>query len=131
AVRVISATYDTPLLLNLGGNPTDDNVIAAAGDRHVAMAQTSLDEADASQAEALADDLFTRLRPDAAVVTLGRLGAVAVTRAGIHRAAAPPVAAPHTYGPGAACSAGYAHALLSNANVDAALQARCRSGATH
>src|SRR6266704_4570394 len=58
AVRAITAACSTPLLLNLGGDPADENVIDAARDRHVTMAQTSLDEADAGQAEALAADLF-------------------------------------------------------------------------
>jgi sugar/nucleoside kinase (ribokinase family) len=131
AIRVISAAGTTPLLLNLGGDPVDENVIDATQDRHVAMAQTSLDEADAHQAEALADDLFARLRPDAAVVTLGRLGALARTRTGTHRAAAPPVAVTHTHGAGAAFSAGYAHALLARADIDAALHAGCQAGAAH
>ena len=130
AVRAVAAAR-APLLLNLGGDPLDERIAAAAADQQVTAVQTSLDEADAADAEALATDLLARLHPAAAVVTLGRLGAIACTASGIHRAAAPPVAVAHTHGAGAAFSAGYAHAWLNGADIGAALNAACHAGATH
>lgn len=131
AARAIAAASGVPLVLNLGGDRIDDSIVAASYDRHLAAVHTSMDEADADDAEDLAANLLDQLRPDAAVVTLGRLGALARTRAGIHRAAAPPVAVTHTHGAGAAFSAGYAHALLTGAGIDAALRAGCEAGAAH
>jgi len=126
-----AAAARTALLLNLGGDPVDERVVAAAAGQQVAAVQTSLDEADAADAEALATDVLARLRPAAAVVTLGRLGALARTASGLHRAAAPPVAVAHTHGAGAAFSAGYAHAWLNGGGVEAALNAGCHAGAAH
>jgi sugar/nucleoside kinase (ribokinase family) len=130
APRAVAAARPR-LRLTPGGEPGADGGAAAAADQQVAAVQTSLDEADAADAEALATDLLARLRPAAAVVTLGRLGALARTASGIHRAAAPPVAVAHTHGAGAAFSAGYAHAWLNGGGVEAALNAGCRAGATH
>lgn len=131
ALRTIAAADQTPLLLNLGADPLDDAIVMAAEGRQVAAVQTSLDEADSGRAEALACHLFDRLRPDVAVVTLGRLGAVARSRNGLHRSFAPPVAVTHTHGAGSAFSAGYAHALLRGADIDAALRVACETGAAH
>lgn len=131
AARTIAAASGMPLVLNLGGDRLDDSIVAASCDQRLAAVQTSLDEADGGDAEAVATDLLDQLRPDAAVVTLGRLGALTRTRAGIHRAAAPPVAVTHTHGAGAAFSAGYAHALLNGAGIDGALRAGCEAGAPH
>jgi sugar/nucleoside kinase (ribokinase family) len=131
AARAVVAAGDVPLLLNLGGDALDDAIAAAARGRHVAVVQTSLDEADAVYADTVASDLFDRLSPETAVVTLGRLGVLARTRTGTHRAAAPPVVVTHTHGAGAAFSAGYAHALLAGADINAALRAGCHAGTAH
>jgi sugar/nucleoside kinase (ribokinase family) len=131
AARAVAAAGGTGLLLNLGGDPLDEDLVAAAAGQQILALQTSLDEAAASDAEALAATLFDRLRPDAAVVTLGRLGAVARTSTGVHRAAAPHAVISHTHGAGAAFSAGYVHALLTGADAEAALRAGCRTGTAH
>lgn len=131
ALRTIAAADGAPLLLNLGADPLDDAVAVAARGRRVAAVQTSLDEADSSRADTLALRLLDRLQPDAAVVTLGRLGAIARSRDGLHRCNAAPVAVTHTHGAGAAFSAGYADALLHGADIDAALNAACQAGAAH
>jgi sugar/nucleoside kinase (ribokinase family) len=131
AARAIAAAGEVPLLLNLGGDPLDDAIAAATDGRHVAAVQTSIDEADTRDAESLAGTLLDQLNADAAVVTLGRLGALARTRTGVHRAAAPPVAVTHTHGAGAAFSAGYARALLHGDDIDTALRAGCHAGAAH
>lgn len=130
AARAVAASA-SPLLLNLGGDPLDDDLVAAAAGRSVLAVQTSLDEADAVHAEALATSLFDRLRPAAAVVTLGRLGALALTVGGFLRVEAPRAAVTHTHGAGAAFSAGYAYALLRGAATHGAVVAGCRAGTDH
>lgn len=131
AGRALTTATGTPLLLNLGGDLPDDSIIAVARDRRITAVQTSVDETDACDAEDVAAYLFERMRPDAAVVTMGRLGALARTRTGVYRAAAPPVVVTHTHGAGAAFSAGYAHARLAGADVESALRAACELGAAH
>jgi sugar/nucleoside kinase (ribokinase family) len=113
------------VLLNLGGDGLHPAVEAASRGQHLAAVQTSLDEGDADRAEALATHLHTRLSPEATIVTLGRLGALAITPTGVHHAPAVPVAHPQTHGAGAAFSAGYLYALLHGTNVPTALRDAC------
>ncbi|MDT4991996.1 MAG: hypothetical protein QOH97_1888 [Actinoplanes sp.] len=131
AVRAIQAAGDTPLLLNLGGDTVDEAIVAATHGQRIAAVQTSIDEPDSATAATVANTLYAQLRPDAALVTIGRLGAVARTKAGIVREAAPPVVVAHTHGAGAAFSAGYAHALLTGQPIDAALRAACSAGSAY
>lgn len=125
------AACRAPLLLNLGGDPLTAETAAAASDRHIAYVQTNLDEHDADRAEHLAADLFARLNPDAAVVTLGRLGALGYTAAGAFHVQAPHVPVRHTHGAGAAFSGGLAHAHLTGATVRQAVHAGCVAGTRH
>ncbi|GGM68122.1 hypothetical protein GCM10012275_43330 [Longimycelium tulufanense] len=83
------------------------------------------------QAPRLAADLFHRLGPDAAIVTLGRFGALAHTTRGLLRTPAPTVTVVHTHGAGAAFSAGYAQTLLAGATLPEALHAGCTLGSAH
>ena len=131
AARAIAAARGVPLLLNLGGDPLDERIAAATDGQHTAAVQTNLDETDTPHAEELANHLFDRLHPDAAIITLGRLGALARTRHGVHRATAAETIVGDTTGAGAAFSAGYAHALLAGAPPEQALQAGCRTGTAH
>jgi sugar/nucleoside kinase (ribokinase family) len=131
AVRAITAAGSTPLMLNLGSDPVHDAIIAASSGRRIAVVQTGLDEAHADQAETVGRQVLDLLHPDTAVVTLGALGAIAVTRSGVRRAPAARVPVTHTHGAGAAFSAGYAHALLTGADVPAALVAGCTAGTRH
>jgi sugar/nucleoside kinase (ribokinase family) len=134
AARAAASAAGAGLLLNLGGDPLADEIVAAAHGQHVLAVQTSLDDSDdsdAADAEDLATDMFDRLRPDAAVVTLGRLGALARTQHGIHRASAPTSAITHTHGAGAAFSAGFIRALLCGGGAATALRAGCEAGTAH
>lgn len=131
AARAIRFAERTPLILNLGSDKLHPAIQQAAQDRRIVAIQTSIDETDASDAEALATGMYERVRPQAAVVTLGRHGAVALTRDGLHRAAAPQALVRHTHGAGAAFSAGYAHTLLRGGTVDEAIAAGCRLGTDH
>jgi sugar/nucleoside kinase (ribokinase family) len=131
AARCITAA-EAPLFLNLGGDQPAAAVTAATAGRTVQAVQTNLSENAADTAEDLANDLYTKFhQPAAVIVTLGRLGAIARTRHGLHRAEAPKVVVTHTAGAGAAFSAGYAHAVLAGADVDSALAAACRAGTEH
>jgi sugar/nucleoside kinase (ribokinase family) len=125
------AASQTPLLLNLGGDPVSNAVIDAATQRHIAFVQTNLDERDAEQAEAIAAELFARLEPETAVVTLGGLGAVGYTATGAFRVPAPQVPVLRTHGAGAAFSGGLARAHLTGATTRQAVQAACRAGTAH
>lgn len=130
AARAITAADGTGLVLNLGGDPLADTIADAASGRVLAV-QTSVDESDADDAEGLATHLFDRVGPDAAVVTVGRHGAVARTRHHLHHVPAPPGPVTHTHGAGAAFSAGYIHALLHGGDTDRALRAGCEAGTAH
>lgn len=131
AARAITAADGAGLVLNLGGDPLADTIADAAQGERVLAVQTSLDESDADDAEDLATHLYDRVRPDAAVVTVGRLGAVARTQHHLHHVQAPPGPVTHTHGAGAAFSAGYIHALLHGGDTDAALRAGCEAGTAH
>ncbi|MFV2021676.1 carbohydrate kinase family protein [Micromonospora sp. LOL_023] len=131
AAHAITTAHGTGLVLNLGGDPLADTIADAAHGERVLAVQTSLDESDADDAEELATHLYERIRPDAAVVTLGRLGAIARTQHRRHRTSAPPGPVTHTHGAGASFSAGYIHALLVGGDTDAALRAGCEAGTTH
>jgi sugar/nucleoside kinase (ribokinase family) len=130
AARAIVAAGTVPILLNLGGDNLHPAVASAASSSRLAAVQTSLDESDAERAEELATTLYTRLNPQAAIVTLGRLGALAVTAAGLHHAPTRTIHQPRTHGAGAAFSAGYAHAILAGTDIPTAVQAACQAGAT-
>ncbi len=131
AVRAITAANATELVLNLGGDRPDKHIVEAASQRTVIAVQASLDEADATGASHLAEDLFKKMGAAVAVVTVGRLGAVAFDRAGLHRASAPPVRVTHTHGAGAAFSAGYIRAILAGSDTPTALREGCEAGAAH
>jgi sugar/nucleoside kinase (ribokinase family) len=131
AIRAIMAAKASCLVLNLGGEPPDERVIEAARHRNVIAVQASCDESEATEAAQLAEDLFMRTNASVAIVTIGRLGAVAFDRAGLHRASAPPVRVTHTHGAGAAFSAGYIYAILNGADTPTALREACESGAAH
>lgn len=126
-----SATADIPLFLNLGGCPLSQPIAAAVIDQPVAVVQTNLDEQHHHQAEALADDLYRCLRPDVAVVTLGRLGAIARTATMLASAPADLVAVRHTHGAGAAFSAGFALAYQRGWSTTKALRFACTIASAH
>lgn len=130
AAAAITASR-APLLLNLGGDALTPAITEAASGRHIAFVQTNLDEHDADRAEAVAADLHARLGPEAVVVTLGRLGAIGYTAAGIFRVPAPQVPVRHTHGAGAAFSGGLAHAHLTGATAHQAVHAGCVAGTAH
>jgi sugar/nucleoside kinase (ribokinase family) len=131
AARAAASAAGAGLLLNLGGDPLADEIVAATHGQHVLAVQTSLDDSDAADAVDLAVDMFDRLRPDAAVVTLGRLGALARTQHRTHRVSASTGTITHTHGAGAAFSAGYIRALLCGGNTATALRAGCEAGTAH
>ncbi|WP_203903235.1 carbohydrate kinase family protein [Virgisporangium aliadipatigenens] len=128
ARRTIRAAGQVPLLLNLGGDPLTDDIAAASAGGDILAVQTNLDEAKATAAPGLANELYLRLRTDTAIVTVGRLGAVARTSTGTHHIAAPAAVVGHTHGAGAAFSAGYVHAILTGAAPTQAVEAGCRIG---
>lgn len=130
AAAAITASQ-APLLLNLGGDPLSDAVAEAANGRHIAFVQTNLDERDADHAEEVAAELYTYLAPDTAVITLGRLGALAYTATGAFRVPAPQVPVRHTHGAGAAFSGGLAHAHLTGATARQAVLAGCLAGTAY
>jgi sugar/nucleoside kinase (ribokinase family) len=129
AARAIVAAAATPVLLNLGGDDLHPVVEAAARRCRLVAVQTSLDESEARYAETLAKGLSARLDAERTIVTLGSLGALALTPTGTHRVPSPDVPHPQTHGAGAAFSAGYLHALTQGDDHLAAVHAACRSAA--
>lgn len=131
AATVAIAASPAPLLLNLGGDPLSDAIVAAVSTRHIAFVQTNLDERDSEQAEYLARQLFERLEPESVVITLGRLGALGYAASGTFRAHAPQVPVRHTHGAGAAFSGGLAYAYLTGATTRQAVHTACMVGTAH
>ncbi|MET8979403.1 PfkB family carbohydrate kinase [Streptomyces sp. NPDC004539] len=121
----------TPVLLNLGGDPLHPRLRAAAGHAHLYAVQTSLPEPRSHEAEHLARTLMAELRPYGAVVTLGALGAYALTRTSWHRVTAAKTDVTHTHGAGAAFSAALAAAHLDGHDLPAALHHACAAGTAH
>ena len=139
AVRAVetAARLRMPMLLNLGGDPLTGPIADAAADGQVFAVQTSVDVAEGEPDEVLlrahetAELLFDQLRPSAAVVTIGRYGAVARTAEGPYASAADEAPVQFVHGAGEAFSAGFAAALLDGQHVRAALADGCAVGAAH
>jgi sugar/nucleoside kinase (ribokinase family) len=133
ALRALDTTTGTgiPLFLNLGGCQLSQPITAAVTDQPVAVVQTNLEEHRHHHAEALANHLYQRLHPDVAIVTLGRLGAIARTTTGLASAPANLVPVHHTHGAGAAFSAGFAHAYLKGRSPTDALRLACTIASGH
>lgn len=125
------AALGIPMLLNLGGDPLSQAVADAVAGARIAAVQTTVGEDDIDHAEQVAATLFAQLEPQAAIVTVGRHGALAHTASGLHHAPAGDHPVLHTHGAGAAFSAGYAAALLEGADIPAALRSGCLAGTAH
>lgn len=63
AIRVVGLAHQAgvPVFCNLGGAPPSSRLAAALRGARLAVVQTNLDEANADQADALAEDLYTEL----------------------------------------------------------------------
>ncbi|MFC0844672.1 carbohydrate kinase family protein [Streptomyces noboritoensis] len=135
AARAIdtAATANVPLLLNLGNDPIHPAVADAALRATVLAVQTGLPEDQIDQADPLARDTLERLRPQAAIVTLGAHGAIALTRGRGTRLHVPArqVRVTDTHGAGAAFSAALAAAYLDGHDQAAALDRACAAGTAH
>ncbi|WP_172387118.1 carbohydrate kinase family protein [Streptomyces sp. MNP-20] len=127
AARAIetAAHAGVPVFLNLGNDPIHPTVADAARHADVHVVQTGLTEPLAPRATTMAQDMLERLRPQAAVVTLGSLGAVAATAQYDYRVAAPAVRVSDSHGAGAVFSAALATAHLRDADLLAALRYAC------
>ncbi|MFF0574380.1 PfkB family carbohydrate kinase [Streptosporangium saharense] len=118
-------------MLNLGSEPLQPAIEHAAATAEVIAVQTGLPEQHTGQADATVDALFNRLHPTAAVVTLGRHGAVARTGTGRHYTPAGHGLVIHTHGAGAAFSAGFAAAYLVGHELPTCLHLACTTGTAH
>ncbi|MFI9580474.1 carbohydrate kinase family protein [Streptomyces sp. NPDC052236] len=126
-----AATAGVPVLLNLGSDRIHPKLQQAAQQAHLFAVQTSMPEVQARDAQQTARSLLTELGAHAAVVTVGALGAVAVTHTSTHRIPAQKVDVVHTHGAGAAFSAGLAAAHLEGHDLPAALHFACKAGTAH
>lgn len=132
AARAITvAAAGVPLLLNLGNDPVHPAIARAAANATVWAAQTGLPEENADLADTTARMLLDLLKPQTAVVTLGALGALALTTTARHQVAAPDVTVVDTHGAGAAFSAGLACAHLDGCDLPHALERACTAGSDH
>ncbi|MEU3553324.1 carbohydrate kinase family protein [Streptomyces fragilis] len=130
ALRTASAA-GTPVLLNLGGDLVHAKLRDAARQARLHVVQTSVPEARSPDAVQIAHALLDDLQPEAAVVTMGALGAVAVTRTGRQHMPADRVDVVHTHGAGAAFSAELAAAHLRGEDLTTALHRACAAGTAH
>ncbi|WP_055612217.1 carbohydrate kinase family protein [Streptomyces phaeochromogenes] len=126
-----AAGAGVPVLLNLGGDRLHPKLHQAARQAHVFAVQTSLPEFQAQDADDTARSLLTELGAHAAVVTVGALGAVAVTRTTTHQIPARKVDVVHTHGAGAAFSAALAAAHLDGHDLPTALHLAGEAGTAH
>jgi 2-dehydro-3-deoxygluconokinase len=130
AIRT-AALAGVPVILNLGSDPLDPAIQDAAAAAEVIAVQTGLSEQQAGLADTTADDLFHRLNPTAALITLGKLGAVARTATSRHKAPAGQGRIAHTHGAGAAFSAAFAASYLAGHDIPTALHRACQAGTAH
>ncbi|MFE0680642.1 carbohydrate kinase family protein [Streptomyces sp. NPDC058961] len=134
AARAIdtAASRDVPVLLNLGNDPIHPSIAKAVGRARIVAVQTGLPENQADDADAVARDILDRLRPEAAIVTLGALGAIALGGDGDrHQVHARAVRVADTHGAGAAFSAGLAAAHLDGQDLKSMLARACAAGTAH
>ncbi|WP_061294119.1 carbohydrate kinase family protein [Herbidospora cretacea] len=120
-----------PLMLNLGGDPIHPAIQKAAVGTDLVAVQTSLPDDEANTAETVADRFYEQLRPQVALVTLGRYGVIARTETGFHHEPAGTGPIAHTHGAGAAFSAGFAVAHLAGSDIKDCLTHACRTGTEH
>ncbi|MFB7645737.1 PfkB family carbohydrate kinase [Streptomyces sp. NPDC056084] len=134
AARAIgtAASRDVPVVLNLGNDPIHPAVAEAAGRARLVAVQTGLPEDRADDADAVARDILERLAPEAAIVTLGALGAIALGGDGDrHQVHARAARVADTHGAGAAFSAGLAAAHLDGQDLKGMLARACAAGTAH
>jgi sugar/nucleoside kinase (ribokinase family) len=132
AQALLAATAaGTPVLLNLGGDLLHARLRPAARQARLHVVQTSVPEARSPDAVQIAHALLDDLQPEAAVVTMGALGAVAVTPSGHQHISADRVDVVHTHGAGAAFSAELAAAHLQGQDLATTLRRACAAGTAH
>ena len=119
ATRRFLVGADVAVSQDVSVNATSPQNITVAG---LTIAFTSLPEDQEASAQARADALIAA-GARAAVVTLGRLGSLAVTHGTTHRAAAEPVKAIDTTGAGDSYIAGFLAARLAGASLPACMDA--------
>lgn len=117
-----------PSFVNLGGSPFTPEVSNFLRGKDIAILQTNLDESEAQNAPTLAQSIYSSAKPEIAIVTLGREGAVAHTKDGAVAVPAHEVKIRHLHGAGAAFSAGYAYCYLKGLGIEESLHFSCALG---
>lgn len=115
--------------LNLGGSPPPSWLTAETRRRRASVIQTNVSEAAAEGAARVLDALAELDAADLAVVTLGRLGAIAQDRLGhTISAAALDVRIQQVQGAGSVFSAALIHYTGAGADLSACLRYACAAG---
>ncbi len=115
--------------LNLGGSPPPAWLAAETRQRRAAVLQTNVSEAAADGAARVLDALAALDAADLAIVTLGRLGALARSRRGTTTsAAALDVRVRQVQGAGSVFSAALIHARGTGAGLGSCLRYACAAG---
>jgi hypothetical protein len=117
------------LYLNLGGSSPPPWLGTAMAGRQARVIQTNADEDNLDAATRLLDELFELRAADIAVVTAGRDGAIARTRAGaVVSAPALAVTVRQVQGAGAVFSAAFVDALHQGMELQPSLRTACVAG---
>jgi sugar/nucleoside kinase (ribokinase family) len=109
---------NVPLVANLGGDKPAQPTIALLRDSKVMYLQTSLGDANAAQAEKLAQQLFDEIRPNVVIVTLAAAGCVYLVKNRLQHFPAYRIQPMHHHGAGAAFSAGLAYSASKGYDTD-------------
>lgn len=114
--------YNTPLFVNLAGDPLNDKLIGLLYKSNTAVVQTSSDNLSGEDAKTYLLFLHQSIQPRITILTLADKGAFCVTNTDIIYVPAFEFQTIHSNGAGAAFSAGFAYAYLQNWNLDQSMR---------
>jgi len=120
AIRFASQ-HDTPLFVNLGGDPLNKQAVRVLRKAKVAIVQTSLDELSKREPDDYIREIQDLIQPDLSIVTLAQKGLVCATASSLIQLPAYIFQTIHSNGAGAAFSAGFAYAYLNGWDLEKSL----------
>lgn len=128
--RAIDFAYQhkIPSFINLGGSPFTPEISGNLQKKGIAIVQTNLEEDQIQNAIPLAQSVYSSIKPQIAIVTLGSKGAIAFTRQGVIAVPTFKVKIKHLHGAGAVFSAGFIFGYLKGWEVEKCLRFGCTLG---
>ena len=119
---------NTPLFVNLGGDPLSDNLTELLRKGRIAIIKTSIDDVSRQSPERYVRSIRDALQAKVTVVTLGKHGAICATLSDTFFVPAFELPVIHNHGAGAAFCAGLAFAYLNDWNIQKSVRFASASG---